>query len=447
MSDMVKFGAAKDIITPCIRTTLMGFGVVFGKPFLNIHDDLYVRTLLLEDGFENQVILVSLDLCFHDDSLTEELRDYVNEKYGIPLDNLLITYTHTHFGPSVKGYDLVFHEPEYESFLKRRVRECVDRAYLNRCEGSIEYGFVEGSWNISRRKNENGRIRFAPALDGEHDKNLYILKLSDTKGNIKVLLTNYACHPSNLDELLSISSEYPGRLCHILESKYYGATALFFQGFGADAKLSAGAAGNRFKGICYQNVNEVALGMAERISDLISIGDFKPVNLNLASKMFKIPVPLAVYPKEFFDKASAGYSGLDGARFDKSRVGGSHPDILRWASTDYVIEHYDEIPDYLTLNCGLIRLSDTLWIATVGGEPSCNVKAVISEALAGKEILCFGYNDAIAYVPSDKVIAEGGYEAEGSVTEYRLKGRIAPGIDKLFAEYFKDAAAKIEKDG
>ena len=100
MSDMVKFGAAKDIITPCIRTTLMGFWSGFRQTFLNIHDDLYVRTLLLEDGsLKTRLSFVSLDLCFHDDSLTEELRDYVNEKYGIPLDNLLITYTHTHFGP------------------------------------------------------------------------------------------------------------------------------------------------------------------------------------------------------------------------------------------------------------------------------------------------------------------------------------------------------------
>lgn len=83
----------------------MGFGRVFGKPFCNIHDDLYVRTLLLEDSDKNQIILISLDLCFHDDSLTEALRDFAYEKYCVSHDNLLVIYTHTHFGPAVKGYD------------------------------------------------------------------------------------------------------------------------------------------------------------------------------------------------------------------------------------------------------------------------------------------------------------------------------------------------------
>lgn len=60
-------------------------------------------------------------------------------------------------------------------------------------------------------------------------------------------------------------------------------------------------------------------------------------------------------------------------------------------------------------------------------------------------VLCFGYNDAIAYVPSDKIIEEGGYEAEGSVTEYRLKGRIAPGVDKIYCDALKQTAAEMNK--
>ncbi|HCS74275.1 MAG TPA: hypothetical protein DIW17_10415 [Clostridiales bacterium] len=54
-------------------------------------------------------------------------------------------------------------------------------------------------------------------------------------------------------------------------------------------------------------------------------------------------------------------------------------------------------------------------------------------------MLFFGYNDAIAYVPTDKLLKEGGYEAgDESVTEYRLKGKFKAGIDKRFLKGFKN---------
>ena len=441
----VRFGVAKELITPCIPTTLMGFGSVFGKPFQNIHDDLYVRTLILQDSAENQLVLISVDLCFHDESLTESLRGYAREKYHVSHDNLLVIYTHTHFGPAVKGYDFNFWKPAYEEFLFTRISQCLDRAYLNRYEGHLSYGTAEGRWNISRRRKIDGLIKFAPDPEGETDNHIDILKFSDKAGNIKALLVNYACHPSNLKERLTISSEYPGRLCQILEQKYYGCTALFFQGAGADSKLRIGADGNKFNPISYENCDQVAAEMAEKINELLRSDRLLPLDLEIGSKLFKIRVPLETYPKEFFEKASETHSGQPGVRFDKTHLTDNCPDLLLWACADEVIEHDDTLPDKIVLNCGVVRLNPDFYIFTVGGEPCSDVKKVLSKVIPGKKRLFFGYSDAIAYVPSDKIIAEGGYEAEGSVTEYRLKGRIAPGIDELLIEYFTNAVKALSE--
>lgn len=441
----IRFGVAKDIITPCIQTTLMGFGGIFGKPFREIHDDLYVRTLVLEDSAENRLVLISLDLCFHDEGLTESLREYARDKYRVPHDNLLVICTHTHFGPAVKGYDFNFYEPAYEEFLFTRITQCIDRAYLNRYEGHIAYGTAEGRWNISRRRKIGGHIEFAPDPEGETDNQIYLLKLSDKAGNIKALLANYACHPSNLKERLTISSEYPGRLCQILEQKYYGCTALFFQGCGADSKLRIGADGDKFTPVGYDDCDQVAAEMAERINELLRSDRLLPLDLQIGSKMFQIPVPLEIYPKAYFEKESEIHSGRPGVRFDKTHINDKCHDLLLWACADYVTEHYDELPDKIDLNCGVIRLNPDFYIFTVGGEPSFDVKKVLAKAILGKKMMFFGYSDAVAYIPSDKIIAEGGYEAEGSVTEYRLKGRIAPGIDELLIKYFADAVKSLNE--
>ena len=103
------FGAAKEIITPKTPETMIGFATMFGTPFTDIHDDLFVRTLALRDVDGETVILMSYDLLFHDDTLPDALRDYIAEKYGISKNNLHVSYTHTHFGPAVKGYDFVWY--------------------------------------------------------------------------------------------------------------------------------------------------------------------------------------------------------------------------------------------------------------------------------------------------------------------------------------------------
>ncbi len=113
----VTFGVSKDVITPAQRATMMGFGSVFGEPFTEVHDDLFVRTLMMRDADGEIVVLIAMDLLFHDDSLPEALRDYAGEKYGVKRENLHVSYTHTHFGSAVKGYDFTHYTETYEAFL------------------------------------------------------------------------------------------------------------------------------------------------------------------------------------------------------------------------------------------------------------------------------------------------------------------------------------------
>jgi hypothetical protein len=75
----------------------------------------------------------------------------------------------------------------------------------------------------------------------------------------------------------------------------------------------------------------------------------------------------------------------------------------------------------------------------MGGEPCYEVKRKLERLFPGVTLLFWGYADATAYIPDDQIIVEGGYEAEGSVVEYGLKGPFRPGIDKRMAETFTAA--------
>ena len=451
----VVFGAAKELITPRERTTLIGFGTVFGVPFTDIHDDIFVRTLLIGDADGEKVLLIGFDLLFHDDTLPEALRAYAAEKYGVKPDHLHVSYSHTHYGPAVRGYDFNYASDSYEAFLFDRVCASIDRAFLNARRGTVQFAAVPGDWNVSRRLPKDGKTLFLPNPEGETDPNLYLLRFFDESGTLRALLTSFACHPSNVAGYNTISSEYPGRLCACIEAEYYGCTALFFQGFGSDAKLRKGMKGYRFTGITYDELDDVARSMLLSIRKRMAASGWQDVPVKLGAAAFTVDLPLAVHSRDFYEKTRDSFAvsagGEPGERFvpapGKADEMGKNSARLFWACADSVVGRYDELPDVLTLNCGVVRLNPDFYIFSLAGEPGVNIQTVLRAAFPDKRILCFGYNDAIAYVPSDRMIAEGGYEAgERSDVEYRLKGRCRPGVDAIFIRGFRDALERIEKE-
>lgn len=453
MNTSLYFGAAKEIITPSIRTTMIGFGTVFGVPFQDIHDDLYARTLMLEDPASGKkVILIAMDLLFHDDSLPKALRNYVNEAYGIDPNNLHVSYTHTHFGPAVKGYDFTWYKESYEAYLFDRVCRSIDRAILTRRKGCMKFASIPGDWNVSRRLMKNGVMEFLPNPDGERDPNLYLLKLEDEQGVMRALLTSFACHPSNLAGINNLSSEYPGRLCARIEGEFYGCTALFFQGFGSDCKLKKGMKTSRFAMMSYDECDEVAGAMLNRLKAQLLSGAWQTLPIDLGSRVFQVQLPLEPYGKAYYEEmANLGNRSAQPAEDQDPRKPGVKEQTglnsmhLVWACAEYGLENYDNLPNPLPLNCGAIRINPEFYILSMGGEPGVNIQTILREHFAGKQLLCFGYNDSIAYIPSDKMVEEGGYEAsvDRSVNEYRLKGRILPGVDEIYRQGYTKAMAEM----
>lgn len=426
------FGIAKDLITPDIRMTMSGYGSYYGTVYRGVHDDLYVKALLMNDGRES-LLLITADLLFHEPGLTEAIQDYALTRYGVRPDCVLLSYTHTHSGPAIKGYDLGQHADHYESFLEARIKSCIDRAFLNTFAGSVSYGFVEGEWNINRRKRVDGKMVNLPNPEGLTDNRLPLLRIMDERGRLRGLLLNYACHPVTVRDTPYLSADFPGRVCQYVETAFFGATGLFFQGAGGNSRPRVTAVGNAFLTRTFDEIDDMSVAMARRISREVSFGAFTPLSLNLAAKQFVIPLSLDVYDKDAFAAAARDErlvpTARNGARF--------------------VFEHYEQLADTVPLRAGLVRLADDCYIAALGGEPCVevkrNIEQTIEQACPGKRMLFFGYLDSTAYIPDDTIIAEGGYEAEGSVFEMALKGKFRAGIDRSIRSSFVNMLKEVAK--
>jgi neutral ceramidase len=422
----MRFGIARDLITPDIAMHLGGYANFRDSLLQGIHDDLYVKCVLLDDGTA-RVILLALDLLFHDRTLSDKITGYLEDRYAIAPAHVLISYTHTHAAPATAGYDVGQSSPHYDAFLWQRIQSCIDRTFINTFAGQLAFGPVEGDWNVNRRLKVDGVTLARPNYTGVKDNSLNILKIIDEAQRVRGLLLNYGCHPVTLRDQLYVSGEYPGRLCQLLESAYYGCTATFFQGAGGNSRPRVTAKGDTFVRCNFNEVDDMALAMANNVQKVVNGCSMQPVEMNLAAVQFVIPLPLDPFPKSYFE-------GLVAQGQDETIP--KHRREFYANAAQQVLATYDRHPDEVSLHAGIIRLSPDLYIAHMGGETCYEVKEVVARAFDNKEMLLFGYGDSIAYIVDDSMLADGGYEVDETV-EYGLKGRFKPGLNQRFYEAYR----------
>ena len=145
-------GAAVSNITPEIGREIIGGFVPY--PSTHVHDDLHARCLVLDDG-ATTLALVVCDLLGIDCVVSEEAREIIAQRVGIPRERVLISATHTHSASSALGKDsrkLNQTADEYQSFVARRIADGVARAANNRRPAEIGFGSADAPEHVFNRR-------------------------------------------------------------------------------------------------------------------------------------------------------------------------------------------------------------------------------------------------------------------------------------------------------
>lgn len=425
------FGIAKDIITPPFNMPLACANNYFGN-FELIHDDVYVRCIVMDDG-ENKIVMMAFDLLFHDRTLNFAMEKYANEKYNIKPSAVIIGSTHSHVAPASSGYDRNFASDEYEAFMLERAKSCLDRAMCTMFEGTIEYTSFEAFFNISRRGYRNGV--FGNFADSEHkrDTEFPLLIVRDLFGDVKSVVMSYACHPVFYPSNISVSGEFPARVCQLIDAEFYGCTSLYFQSAGGDVRPMATVVdGNFTKPFPFSHVDKFAKSMAESVINQVNSKNEK-FSLSVDSDAFETELFMEPQPFEFFED-----------KIEDCKQFGE--DGLLYSNAIYIAREggYEKMTESMILHCQTVKLSEDIYIATMGGEPTCQVKDCVKSCFVDKKVFFIGYTDCCAYIVSDFELDEGGYEAHDSHFEYCLIGPFKKGIDQKLKAGFNASLEKLK---
>ena len=189
----VKAGFGDRIITPKGMLQMRGFAR--SQVATGTHDDLHVRSLVIEDVNETAVAIVTVSLCGIGRDIVERIREGVETETGIAQSNVLVTVTHTHSGPSIDKAG-----PEYQAFVVEESVGSVVDAWNSRAYARIGTG--------PATVMELGRNRRVLLYGGLHpDPEAGIIKIEDATGKLTGVVFNYGCHPSALDWHNSLYSE------------------------------------------------------------------------------------------------------------------------------------------------------------------------------------------------------------------------------------------------
>jgi len=221
---VLRAGWAKRPIAPPVCVPLAGFGDRRGKPSTGVHDDIFVKALLLTDG-RDRAVFVSADMLIIPENLAEMVRERVANQTAKPADIILFNASHSHSGPGgwAPGFVGKQFSGEYDEtvleFLAQQFTDAIVEASGNATgEASLGTGSVNADAYIRNRTRE------APC-----DTELSYMVVEKDDGS-RCYVVSYSAHATVLGgSNMEFSGDYPGYLQRAIERET-GGFAMFLGG-------------------------------------------------------------------------------------------------------------------------------------------------------------------------------------------------------------------------
>lgn len=431
-SETWKAGAAKEKITPQQFISMAGYGSR-NHPATGLLNDLWAKALVLEDANGKRVAIVSLDLVGIGPDVADPITAQLAAKFQLPRANIAICCSHTHSGPVVGRnlrtlhFDLLDKSQQdlvdrYAVELQTKIVAVVGHALEALAPCQVLFGAGTATFAVNRRNNpepEVPQLRAAEKLVGPNDPDVPVLKVVDADGSLKAVLFGYACHATVLSEY-DWSSDYPGFAQSKIENQHPGCVALFFAGCGADQ--------NPLPRRKVELAEEYGQQLAEAVEAVLA----KPlpsVSPQLAVAYTTIPLELAHVPtQEEVAKDAASNDKYVAARAKHYLT---------------LLSEGKQIPSTYAYPVQAWRLGSELTFVALGGEVVVDYALRLKSEHGAARTWVAGYaNDVMAYIPSRRVLVEGGYEGGGAMVYYSLPSPWKPTVEEAIIKAVHETIPK-----
>ncbi len=421
-----KAGAGRVVITPKQSMWMSGYAART-KPSEGARHDLWAKALVVEDPAGARGVIVTLDVCGISRDLSDAVRDRLRAEHGLDRPAVVLACSHTHCGPVV-GANLLGMYPldaeqlgrvrAYEAFLKDALVGVVAAALTDLAPAGLAWETGRCDFAVNRRNNDQGRVpelRSKLALMGPDDHDVPVLRVR-SGDRLKAVLFGYACHCTTLDDY-QFSGDYAGFAQIAVERAHPGTTALFWAGCGADQNPLP-----RREVALAERYGEDLAAAVERVLG----GGMRAIATadRLERRYEEIDLAFAPIP----DRAAWEQLAKSDNRFEVARA----RQILSQLDAGGPLKPTYPYPVQSW------RLG-SLDFVFLGGEVVVDFAHRIKRNVGTSHTWVAAYcNDVMGYIPSLRVLKEGGYEGGGAMLYY---GMPAPWSERV-EDQIIDAVAR-----
>jgi hypothetical protein len=418
-----KTGIARVKISPELPIWLSGYGGR-NKPAQDKLDDLWAKALVLEDASGRRAVLVTMDLVGIDRELSREVCRRIQERFKLPRSAIALSTSHTHSGPVVRSnlaamYSLSERDmkriDDYATELEDKLINVVANAFDNLEPARLSWTVGKATFAVNRRNNPERDVPRRQREHGlvgpvDHDLPVLVIHSAGEKPELRAIVAGYACHATVLSEY-SLSADWPGVGQNELERRHPGTTVLFWAGCGADQ--------NPLPRRSIDWLNRHGLAFADAV-DVALNSPLKPISSKLAAVYEEIDLKFAPLPSR--DELESGAA--------------DDPAQAAWAK--YLLQIWERdggLPSSYPYPIQAWRLGDEINWLFLGGEVVVDFSLRLKSELGRDTTWVASYtNDVMGYIPSQRVLTEGGYEGGGSRIPYGLPAVWTPEVEPQIVE-------------
>ena len=422
-----KAGVSKIDITPDQPLWMAAYGSRTSPSEGTLHP-IWVKALALEDAQGNQSVVITSDLLGFPKAMSDNIRQSVESRYGLTKAQVILNSSHTHTGPVLGDalFDIYPVDEEgrqriadYTRKLTADIVDLIGKALENLEPAQLFSQNGVARFQVNRRNNVEALQHRISDLNGPNDYAVPVIKVAKPNGDLIAILFGYACHPTVLS-LNQWSGDYPGYAQIQLEKDHPGVQAMFFQGGGGDQNPIP----RRTIPLARQYGRTLAAAV-----DRVLEEEMKPLESVLKVAYTEVDVNLETAPTEeelaHFCESASGYQKRWGERLLQETKEGK--------------QQFDKYPYPLQI----WTLGDQS-IFTLGGELLIGYTIRLKE-IFGYDSFVMGYtNDVMSYIPTARVLHEGGYEGAHAQMVYGMPAKWSYDIESTIIKGMVDLARSID---
>ncbi|NOX56988.1 MAG: hypothetical protein GXP27_21615 [Planctomycetes bacterium] len=426
-------GTATVVITPEKSMWMAGYAAR-KKPSEGKVHDLFAKALALQDRDGNRLVIVTVDLIGIPKELRAAVEKAAQEQHGLPPEALLMNASHTHCGPEIRmdvpdRYGTVPEgreaNIEYSRKLTGTLIELVGQALKRLEPAELVYSHARCGFAMNRRLPTDRGFINSPNPDGPVDHDVPVLRVQAPDGKLRAILFGYACHSTTLG-FYQFCGDYPGFAHQYLEEAHPGVTALFLQGCGGDQ--------NPYPRRTLELAQQHGRALANAVEAALQTKRTRTIHGPLRAALDDVTLQFAPPPsREELQRQAQSKNKYERAHAER---------LLKQLKGEGSIRTEYDFP------LQVIRFGDDLTLVALCGEAVVDYSLRLKWELRGgypstvdgpPVVWVAGYSNYVfGYLPSRRVLEEGGYEGGGAMRYTAFPGPFASSVeDRVMAKLYE----------